>query len=421
MADNVAITPGTGANIATDDIAGVQFQRVKLALGADGVNDGDVSASNPIPVTGSVTITDGSGPVTVDGSVTVSGTVTATGPLTDTQLRATPVPVSGSVTITDGSGPVTVDGTVSVTGVATETTLAALNTKFPAVGQTTMAGSRPVVIASDQSTVPVNQAGVSATGSVGALNAAVTLSLTGMTGFAVDVRGTFSATILIEGTVDGTNFITLSVLPIGAGLNVAQVASITAAGAWWGNANGLQQVRARVSAYTSGSATVVIRAMQAAGMVFNLPAGQTTQPVSGTVTANIGTGSIAAGTNAIGDVGVQYRTSTTGAASIVNVLSPATPAGQSVKGSAGRLLGFAVSNTNAAVRYLKIFNATAVTPGTTSALTEIAIPPNQTITINFEGGIGFATGIMIMVTAAQGLTNNGAITGNEVNGFVAFA
>lgn len=36
MADNVAITAGTGTSVATDDIAGVHYQRVKLALGADG-------------------------------------------------------------------------------------------------------------------------------------------------------------------------------------------------------------------------------------------------------------------------------------------------------------------------------------------------------------------------------------------------
>lgn len=36
MVDNVAITPGTGATVAADDIGGVLHQRVKLALGADG-------------------------------------------------------------------------------------------------------------------------------------------------------------------------------------------------------------------------------------------------------------------------------------------------------------------------------------------------------------------------------------------------
>ena len=74
MPDNVVL-PGTGESVATDNIGGNQFQRMKLTLGADGVNDGDVSSANPMPV---------------------SGTLAVTGPLTDTQLRATPVPVSGT-------------------------------------------------------------------------------------------------------------------------------------------------------------------------------------------------------------------------------------------------------------------------------------------------------------------------------------
>jgi hypothetical protein len=36
VADNIAVTPGTGATVAADDIGGVLHQRVKLSLGADG-------------------------------------------------------------------------------------------------------------------------------------------------------------------------------------------------------------------------------------------------------------------------------------------------------------------------------------------------------------------------------------------------
>ena len=36
MADNVAITAGSGTNVAADDISSVFYQRVKLSLGADG-------------------------------------------------------------------------------------------------------------------------------------------------------------------------------------------------------------------------------------------------------------------------------------------------------------------------------------------------------------------------------------------------
>ena len=49
MADNVTITPGSGATVAADEIGGVLYQRVKLIEGADGVNNGDVSSSNPLP------------------------------------------------------------------------------------------------------------------------------------------------------------------------------------------------------------------------------------------------------------------------------------------------------------------------------------------------------------------------------------
>ncbi len=77
MADNTRLPIGTqdGDTYASDDIAGVKIQRVKITLGGDGANDGDVASGNPMPVT---------------------GTVTASGPLTDTQLRATAVPISAA-------------------------------------------------------------------------------------------------------------------------------------------------------------------------------------------------------------------------------------------------------------------------------------------------------------------------------------
>lgn len=50
MADNVAITAGTGTTMATDDVGGVQYPRVKLAQGADGAAT-DVSSAAPLQVT----------------------------------------------------------------------------------------------------------------------------------------------------------------------------------------------------------------------------------------------------------------------------------------------------------------------------------------------------------------------------------
>lgn len=49
MADNVSITAGAGTTIATDDIGGTQYQRVKVTWGADGTAN-DANATTPLPV-----------------------------------------------------------------------------------------------------------------------------------------------------------------------------------------------------------------------------------------------------------------------------------------------------------------------------------------------------------------------------------
>lgn len=99
MADNVGYTPGTGEIIATDDISGVQYQKVKITLGTDNANDGLVSTSNPLPAT--ITNT-----VNVTGDLLSQTQLQATleanalqNLLTDTQLRASALvtTISGEV------------------------------------------------------------------------------------------------------------------------------------------------------------------------------------------------------------------------------------------------------------------------------------------------------------------------------------
>jgi hypothetical protein len=50
MSANVGYTPGIGAVVAADEIAGVLHQRIKIGVGVDGVAV-DVSSVNPMPVT----------------------------------------------------------------------------------------------------------------------------------------------------------------------------------------------------------------------------------------------------------------------------------------------------------------------------------------------------------------------------------
>ena len=193
MADNVDITQGSGTTIAADDIAGVKHQRVKVVIGADGVNDGDVSASNPIPVTGTVTANTG-----------------LTQPLTDTQLRATSVPVSG--TFFQATQPISATALPLPSGASSEATLSSINTKTPSLGQSTMVNSQPVAIASNQSAIPVTgtfwQATQPISGTVTA-NTGLTQPLTDtqLRALAVPVSGTFwQATQPVSGSVSVSNF-----------------------------------------------------------------------------------------------------------------------------------------------------------------------------------------------------------------------
>ena len=130
-------------------------------------------------------------------------------------------------------------------------------------------------------------------------------------------------------------------------------------------------------------------------------------------------GSIAAGTVDIGGVWTQYRqNNASGAATPVAIMAPATPTPTVVRSSNGRLIGGILTNSAAALRSVKFWNTAAgsVTMGTTAALFEIDIPAGQTIVFSQEAGVAFATAVTIAITGAKGLTDNTAITANDVTG-----
>lgn len=156
------------------------------------------------------------------------------------------------------------------------------------------------------------------------------------------------------------------------------------------------------------------------GLPVNL-VGSITQTVSGTVTANIGTGSLAAGTNAIGDVGIQYRANATGAATRTHLVSAANTNPTVVKASAGRLLGVCLSNTNAAFRYVKFHNQTTSPTAGTGVVQTIAIPPNNNVTFSFTGGIAFTTGIALTCVTGAADTDATAVGANDIVGDIFYA
>jgi len=130
MADNTTLNSGSGGDtIATDDIAGVKHQRVKIEYGVDG-SATDVSDTNPLP------IDDAGGSLTVDGTVTAELSATDNAVLDQLELNtsygdstgggteaaALRVTIAndstGLVSIDDNGGSITVDGTISETNSA---------------------------------------------------------------------------------------------------------------------------------------------------------------------------------------------------------------------------------------------------------------------------------------------------------------
>lgn len=199
MADNTTIPlPQTSGDVvATDDIGGVKFQRIKLIHGADGVNAGDVSVVNGLPVSATVSapvyvkLSDGTNPITTL-PVSLAGTVAVTGTFWQTtqpvSVASLPLP-SGAATAANQATEITglaailsaLGGTLIVSaaslplpsGAATSakqdtgnTSLSSIDGKTPALGQALAAASVPVVLTAAQlstltplSTIAVTQSG----------------------------------------------------------------------------------------------------------------------------------------------------------------------------------------------------------------------------------------------------------------------
>ena len=77
-------------------------------------------------------------------------------------------------------------------------------------GQATRANSTPVVIASDQTVVPVIDNDITAAGTITAAAQTVVIVLNGNSGAAIQITGTWVGTLQFEGTLDGTNWIAIN-------------------------------------------------------------------------------------------------------------------------------------------------------------------------------------------------------------------
>lgn len=218
---------------------------------------------------------------------------------------------------------------------------------------------------------------------------------------------------------DGVTWVNASIMT-SAGVAAA---TFNAAGLW------TTQVLARyfrlrlTTATTAGTTTL-------ATFGYQFPIGpQIIQPISGAVTLTSGTvttvstlSAITAGANLIADVGLQLRANATGAATVSKFTAAATTNAANIKASAGRLVGWHLTNTTASVKYFRFFNlAVSPTMGTSSPYFVVPIPANGIATMTIPTGLAFATGISIACTGAVADLDTTVTAANDVIGSLWYA
>jgi hypothetical protein len=327
------------------------------------------------------------------GSLTVDGTVTATGPLTDTQLRATAVPVSNaSLPLPNGA--------------TTEATLAALSAK--AAGDTTN-GLR---------TQP--RADAVTTGNITASGQSITATMvSGMGGVAVWVQGTYAGvTLNFEASTDGgTIFVPLLLARPGSfNATLAPALGTNGSEVFVGSLPpGATHVRARSSAYTSGTANITIASNAAArdGLVTSVAISSIVPGGSATTLGKVEDAAAASGDTGVFGLGVRNDalatpTSTDGDYSQFSVdargaqfVNPAaftysnisTAATTTVKSGAGFLHAISLNSKGTVASTITVYDNT--TGSGTKIGTIDSLNPLSSI---FILDIAFATGLTIVTT-----------------------
>lgn len=363
---NIVLNPGSlGATLGTDQVAGVDYQKIKVTFSTDGVAPVSADATHGLPTAVVAALP--------TGANTIGAVTQASGPWTQnlTQLLGTAVDVNSGAksagtlrvilatdqpSLTNALAVSQSGAPWSVSGSGTFTTA---DNHFPASAALSDALANPTT-----TLIGSNLLGWDATNTVWR-RAQVTA------GTGKLLTDGSSVTQPVSGTVTTTP-------PANASTNIAQIAG-TATDSNSGNKS-------------AGTIRVVLATDQ--------PSLTNAQPVSQS-------GAPWSVTDVPATSGGWSKWSTPHDNS--NAPLVATAGGVSIKASAGQLGGYIIYNPNASVAYVQVFDANAaITLGTTRPDVLIPIPPSSGANIEFGKGVAFASGIRVAATTtASGSTAPG--------------
>jgi hypothetical protein len=449
MADNVTL-PGTGSSIATDDIGGVQYQRVKAAWGVDG-SAVDVSTTNPLPVaqndcvtllsttiavTGASTSIDtiGYGAIVVQLSGLWQGSAYFEASNDGTQwdviltfsrdnLCLQDIITAGGIFTVRPSGRYLRLVVTNITGTITLNAIGRAAEGIDAADLLSLAMDRanntPLHVSLDDLSFqklspiqPLTQIGFYTMVGVIPINTQImtvdcsnyrSLSMQWATGtlcvitpeWSNDGTAFFPAT-----TYDQANNVGTTLPAASSGLRITNVIA--------------KYFRLRVTTAASALLTQIVLL----GGTQPLTAPQTTQIVTGTVN----TGTMTSGTNLIADFGIQYRANATGSAANFKFASAATVNNTLILTGSRRLLGWSLTNTTAAFKYFRFYNKPTAPTSGESPTFMVGLPPNTTVVSPpVVGGIAMGSGIGIACTGAVADTDATVTAANDVVGVIYYA
>jgi hypothetical protein len=370
VADNTTLDPGTGGDvIATDDITGVHYQRVKLTDGTaegttpiasgGGVESGALRVTVASDSTGVLSVDDNGATLSVDdggGSLTVDGTVAAT------VTNAGTFAVQDSQVLADNAGFTDTTSKVFPVGLIFDEVAGTALTEND-VAAPRIDSKRAQVLVIEDETTRGRRTTVTASNALKVDNSGVTQPVSNAGTFAVQESGAaLTALQLLDDTVFSDD-----------------------------------------AAFTPGTSKVnAIGLMADQASTDSVNEGDIGIPRMTLDRKQITTASPSADTEGLDT----FRS------------SDMDETEEDVKTSAGKLYGWAVYNDGAAEVFLQFWNATAAntTPGTTTPKVTFPIPAGGAANVEWNNGITFDTAIC--VGATTGFGDAGAPAAAQVSGTV---
>lgn len=416
--------------VGTQFVAGVSLRK---AASGGSVEAGTSSDPLRIDPTGTTTqpVSDGGGSLTIDTpqlpaalvggrlDINVGAWLGSTVPTVGQKTSANSIPVviasdqsavavSGTVTANIGTtGGLALDATLTGGTQRTRVTDGTNDAAVKAASTAAVATDPALVVAiSPNNSVTVSTADTTATGTLGALNAAVTVALKGESGagFQLDA-GTLIGTIVPEVSLDGgTTWVSGFFTDPSTGsksTSIVFAANNTATTRSFIGPAGASHARVRVSAYTSGSTTITVKATQVKdpSLLSEGATGALVPTVAVQVAGSDGTNLRAIRTAADGTVRIDPTGTTTQPISAVSLPLPtgaSTAANQTTLGSQTTKIN---DGTNTAA--VKAASTAAI--ATDQALV-VAVSPNNTVAVTgtVTSNIGTTGGLALDATLTGG-------------------